>query len=175
MLLLFLSAIIYSIDKAIVGVLAEPIRHEFAINDQQMGLLLGLAYSLLSGVLGLGVGWLVDHRTRRMVIAGSLTLWSLATMACGLAPGFASFFAFRTLVGLGEAALAPAAISLIADLFGPARRGRAIACYLIGASIGSGLSSVIPGWIVGSGLHLWVPGHGAVEPWRSAFVLCGAV
>ncbi|NBC35361.1 MFS transporter [Novosphingobium sp. FSY-8] len=174
MVLLFLAANIYSIDKNIVGVLAEPIRHSFAIGDQQMSLLLGLAYSVLSGVLGLGLGWLVDHRTRRMVLAGSLTLWSVATMACGLAPGFASFFVFRALVGLGEAALAPAALSLIADLFPPGQRGRALSSYLIGASIGSGLSSVVPGWIIGADLHLWLPFYGTVEPWRAAFVLCGA-
>ena len=69
--------------------------------------------------------------------------------AGGLAPNFDWFFVFRALVGLGEAAIAPAAISLIADMFPPHRRGRAVGAYLIGATIGSALSSIIPGWIVG--------------------------
>jgi MFS family permease len=170
MLLLFLSAIVYSIDKGIVGVLAEPIRREFAIGDTQMGLLLGLAYSLLSGVLGLGLGHLVDRSHRFRLLAGCILLWSAATMACGLARGFGDFFVFRMLVGLGEAALAPAAVSLIADMFSADQRGRALSAYLIGASIGSGLSSVIPGWIVAQDL-----GGVLATGWRGAFMFCGAL
>jgi len=173
MALLFLGANLYSIDRAIVGVLAEPIRKSFAIGDAQMGLLMGMAYSLLSAVLGLGLGWLVDHRDRRRLVAGAIALWSVATIACGLAPTFSSFFVARMVVGLGEAAIAPAALSLIADLFAPARRGRAMAVYFIGASIGSGLSSVIPGLILRHGLALHLPHFGALEAWRTAFVLCG--
>lgn len=173
MVLLFVAAIIYSIDKGIVGVLAEPIRHELGVTDTQMGLLLGMAYSLLSGVLGLGLGWLVDRGTRRFVLIGGLLLWSLATLGCGLATTFGHLFVMRMLVGLGESALAPAALSLIADLFAPQQRGRALSCYFIGASFGQGLASAIPGWIVGHGLTLDIPGFGATVPWRSAFVLCG--
>jgi len=173
MLLLFLGANLYSIDRAIVGVLAEPIRKSFAIGDAQMSLLLGLAYSLLSAVLGLGLGWLVDHRTRRTLVSGAIALWSVATIGCGLAPDFKSFFVARMLVGLGEAAIAPAALSLVADFFPPERRGRGMAIYFIGASIGSGLSSVIPGAILRHGLALHLPIIGGIEPWRSAFVLCG--
>lgn len=175
MLLLFLAANLYSIDKAIVGVLAEPIRTDFAITDVQMGLLLGLAYSLLSGLLGLVLGYLIDRHIRRTILAASIILWSLATVGGGLSNGYPSFFIFRALVGLGESAIAPAAISLIADMFPPHRRGRALGAYLIGATFGSALSSIIPGWIVGAQLHLAMPGFGLLVPWRTAFVLCGAV
>jgi len=175
MALLFIAANLYSIDKGIVGVLAEPIRHEFAIGDSQMSLLLGLAYSLLSAVLGLVLGVMVDHGTRRTLLAGSITLWSVSTIACGLSSGFSQFFVFRMFVGLGEGALAPAALSLIADLFPPHQRGRALSTYLIGASFGSALSAMIPGWILAAQLHLSVPGFGTIVPWRSAFVLCGAL
>lgn len=173
MVLLFVAAIIYSIDKGIVGVLAEPIRHAMGASDTQMGLLLGMAYSLLSGVLGLGLGWLVDRGSRRMVLIGGLMLWSMATLGCGLAQSFGQLFVLRMLVGLGESALAPAALSLIADLFAPQQRGRALSCYFIGASFGMGLASAIPGWVVGHGLTLNLPLFGATVPWRSAFVLCG--
>ncbi|SER80186.1 Predicted arabinose efflux permease, MFS family [Sphingobium sp. YR768] len=175
MLLLFLAANLYSIDKAIVGVLAEPIKADLGITDIQMGLLLGLAYSLLSGVCGLWLGTLVDRHIRRTVLGCAIIIWSLSTVAGGLAPNFESFFIFRALVGLGEAAVAPAALSLIADMFPPERRGRALSTYLIGASMGTALSSIIPGWIVGANLHLSIPGYGLVIPWRSAFILCGAI
>jgi len=175
MLLLFLAANLYSIDKAIVGVLAEPIKADLGITDIQMGLLLGLAYSLLSGLCGLWLGTLVDRHIRRTVLGCAIIVWSLSTVAGGLSPNFETFFIFRALVGLGEAAVAPAALSLIADMFPPERRGRALSTYLIGASIGTALSSIIPGWIVGANLHLSIPGYGLVIPWRSAFILCGAI
>jgi MFS family permease len=60
-------------------------------------------------------------------------------------------------------------------MFPPERRGRALSTYLIGASIGTALSSIIPGSIVGANLHLSIPGYGLVIPWRSAFILCGAI
>jgi MFS family permease len=173
MLLLFLAANLYSIDKNIVGVLAEPIKADLRITDVQMGLLLGLAYTLLSATFGLVLGFLIDHHVRRTILAVSIILWSLATAAGGLAGSFESFFVFRALVGLGESAVAPAAISLIADMFPPQQRGRAIGGYLIGATIGSALSSIIPGWIMGAELQITVPVFGTLAPWRTAFFLCG--
>lgn len=175
MLLLFLAAIFYSIDKAIVGVLADPIKADLGIDDIQMGLLMGLAYSLLSGVCGLWLGSLVDRHVRKRVLGGAIIVWSLSTALGGLAPNFATFFVFRALVGLGEAAVAPAAMSLIADMFPPERRGRALSAYLIGATIGTALSSVVPGAILAANLHITLPGYGLVIPWRSAFLLCGIV
>ncbi|GAB7551731.1 MFS transporter [Novosphingobium sp. 11B] len=175
MLLLFLAANFYSIDKAIVGVLAEPIKADLGIDDIRMGLLMGLAYSLLSGVCGLWLGSLVDRHVRKRVLGGAIIVWSLSTALGGLAPNFETFFVFRALVGLGEAAVAPAAMSLIADMFPPDRRGRALSAYLIGATIGTALSSVIPGAILAAKLHIALPGYGLVVPWRSAFLLCGIV
>jgi len=164
LILLFLSANLYSIDKAIVGVLAEPIRATLQISDVQMGLLLGLAYTLLSVLLGLVLGNFTDHHSRRKILAFSIILWSLATMAGGLARGFGSFFVFRALVGLGEAGLAPTALSVIADIFPPRQRGRALSGYFIGATMGTALSSVIPGWIVAADIHWHLPVFGVVEP-----------
>jgi MFS family permease len=175
MVLLFCTASLYSIDKAIVGVLAEPIRTDLLLSDVQMGLLLGLAYALLSGVCGLWLGTLVDRRTRCKLLGLAVILWSLSTAAGGLAPNFASFFIFRAIVGLGEAAVAPAAVSLLADMFPPQQRGRAISIYLFGATVGTALSSIIPGIILDADLHLDLPVYGLVAPWRTSFILCGLV
>ncbi len=172
-LLLFVAANLYSIDKSIVGVLAEPIRASLAISDVQMGLLMGFAYTFLSSILGLVLGNFTDHHSRRKILAFSIILWSVATMAGGLAPDFKSFFVFRALVGLGEAGLAPTALSVIADIFPARQRGRALSSYFIGATLGTALSSVIPGWIIQANLHLTLPIFGTVIPWRSAFLICG--
>ncbi|WP_197274640.1 MFS transporter [Novosphingobium sp. AAP83] len=173
MLLLFLAANFYSIDKAIVGVLAEPIKADLGIDDIQMGLLMGLAYSVLSGICGLWLGSLIDRHVRKKILGWAIIVWSLSTALGGLAPDFATFFVLRAIVGVGEAAVAPAALSLIADMFPPSRRGRAISAYLIGASIGTALSSIIPGKIIAADLHLVLPGLGDIASWRIAFLLCG--
>lgn len=175
MALLFLAANFYSIDKAIVGVLAEPIKADLGIDDIRMGLLMGLAYSLLSGICGLWLGTLIDRNVRKKVLGWAIIVWSVSTALGGLAPSFEVFFVLRALVGLGEAAVAPAALSLIADMFAPARRGRAISAYLIGATIGTALSSIVPGMIVAADLHLALPGIGTLVPWRTAFLLCGSL
>ncbi len=172
--LLFFAANLYNIDRLIVGVLAEQIRAGIHISDVQMSLLIGPAYGLLSGLFGVVLGFYIDRANRVRFVAFSLALWSLATIGGGLSASFGWLFLARAMVGLGEAALAPAALALIADLFPPGQRGRAVGVYSLGAIVGSALSAVIPGLIVGAKLHLALPGQGALAPWRTAFVLCGA-
>lgn len=173
MTLLFLAAILYNVDRLIIGVLAEQIRADLQVSEVQMSLLIGLAYSLLGGFLGLFVGFYVDRTNRRTVLAISLTLWSLATLAGGLSATFGHLFVSRALVGLGEAAMAPVAMSMIADIFPPGKRGRALAIYSIGATIGTALSTIVPGLITGANLQIAFPGMGLLAPWRTTFVLCG--
>jgi MFS family permease len=171
--LLFLSANLFNIDRLIVGVLAEQIRGEVHISEVQMSLLIGLAYSLLSGVFGIVLGFQLDRTVRVRLLIACLTLWSLATMAGGLTVGFGWLFAARALVGLGEAAMGPVAVSLIADLFAPGKRGRAIGVYMLGTTSGASLATIIPGLIVGANLHLSLPWLGQLSPWRTTFELCG--
>jgi len=64
---------------------------------------------------------------------------------------------------------------VIADIFPPRQRGRALSGYFIGATMGTALSSVIPGWIVAADIHWHLPVFGVVEPWRVAFLVCGAI
>ena len=69
-------------------------------------------------------------------------------MACGWSHNFGQIFASRFVVGLGEGALAPSAISLISDYFPPRRRGTAVALFLSGIAMGSGLAIVIGGAVL---------------------------
>lgn len=172
-LLLFCAAVLYNVDRLSVGVLAEPIHLELRISDFQMGLLLGAAFSALSSTFGLVVGYLVDRSVRRTVLGLCIILWSSATLASGLAPDFGALFICRALVGLGETALAPVALSLIADLFPLERRGRALSVYFLGATCGSSLAALIPGAVAAHALHMSLPGFGVLTAWRTTLVLCG--
>lgn len=175
--LLFLAGLFSVIDRAVLNVVVDPVRHDLAIGDQQIGLLQGLAFGLFYAFMGLPMGLLADRKSRRNLVILGITLWSMATIASGLAQSFGQIFTARLLVGLGEAALSPAAISLIADLFPPERRGRPLSVFMLGQSLANGLAIAVTGLILShaaSGAFAGLPLVGGLVPWRLAFVLFGA-
>lgn len=149
------------VDRQILAVLLEPIRHDLGLHDVQLGLLSGVAFGLLYAVVAVPLSRLGDRRSRVGVIAGSLVVWSLATALCGAAAGFGQLFAARVLVGTGEAGAGPSSHSLIADYFPPERRGFALGVYSMGIFMGAGLGLSLGGVL----LMAW--------GWRGAFVAAG--
>ena len=172
--LLFTAALLSNLDRNVFGVLIDAVREDLQISDVQISLLIGLAYGLLAGPLGLVIGFLTDRLSRRLVIASALALWGGATIMGGLAPNTHWLFVSRALVGVGEAALTPVGLSLIADLFPVQMRGRPVSIYLLGASIGTGLALLLPGLISGIGHAVHIGGL-LLQPWRLAFITCGAL
>jgi MFS family permease len=102
-------------------------------------------------------------------------VWSAGTIACGLAHQFREIFASRIVVGLGEAALSPAAISLISDYFPPSRRGTAVGFFLSGIAMGSGVAILIGGGVLHAIALAPLAGTvlGAVAPWRMVLLAIG--
>lgn len=174
-LILFATAVLAYTDRQVLSLLVDPIRHDLQVGDTGMSLLLGLSFALVYGVAGLPLGVLADRMSRRNLIAGGVAVWSLGTLMCGLAPSFAVLFAARIVVGLGEAVLSPAAISLISDCFPPQRRGAAVGVYFTGIAIGVGGAILIGGGVlqaVRAGLFALTPlAHWA--PWRLVFLAIG--
>ena len=80
-----------------------------------------------------------------MIITVALVIWSGMTALCGVAQGYASLFACRVGVGIGEAGASPPSHSLIADYFPPERRATALSIYSLGIPVGALLGSVIGG------------------------------
>src|SRR5262245_45568753 len=105
------------IDRQILGMLVDPIKRDFEISDTSVGLLQGLAFVAFYTIMGLPVGWLVDRYSRRTIIAVGVFFWSLMTALCAMAGNFWSLFTARTGVGVGEATLAPSAMSMTSDYF----------------------------------------------------------
>jgi len=169
------AAILSYTDRQVLSLLVDPIRHDLGISDTQVSLLLGSAFALIYGVAGLPLGYLADRVSRRNLIAAGLLVWSLATMAGSLAHGFGQIFASRVFVGLGEAALSPAAIALISDYFPPSRRGLAVGFFLSGIAMGSGVAIMLGGAVlqaVDAGLFAATPlAH--LAAWRMVLVLVG--
>lgn len=106
-------------------------------------------------------GALAETKNRRVLIAIGVAAWSIATAAAGLSVGFWSLMVTRALVGIGEAAYATLAPSLLADFFPPEKRNKAFTIFYVAIPVGSAL-----GFAIGGAL-------GAAHGWRTAFYAVG--
>jgi MFS family permease len=164
------------IDRQILSMLVEPIKADLQISDTQIGLLQGFAFAVFYTLVGIPMGRLADSGNRKRIIAWGVFFWSLATAACGLAKTYGQLFLARVGVGVGEAALGPAAYSMLADSFPPERRSRAIGFYSVGVYLGIGLAAIIGGQVVGAladapPIHL--PFVGELAAWHITFLVVG--
>jgi MFS family permease len=164
------------IDRQILALMIGPIRKDLAISDTQVSLLIGLAFALFYTFLGIPIGRLADTYSRRALIAVGIVIWCIATAACGVAHDYGQLFLARLAVGIGEAALSPAALSLISDYFPQQARGRAIAFYTMGISLGSGLAMILGGQLLARTLHatpVTLPVFGQLFGWQPVFFIVG--
>jgi MFS family permease len=147
-------------DRQILGPVAEMVRKEWTLSDTQLGTL-STAFILMYAIVGLPLGRLADTWNRKKILAIGVSTWSVLTAASGLAPSFAWLFASRLGVGIGEASCAPAANSLIGDLFPPRRRAMALSIFMLGLPLGTFLCFRLSGLIA------------AEYGWRYAFFFAG--
>ena len=165
------------VDRQILSMLVGPIKADLGLSDTQISLLHGLAFAVCYTVLGVWpIGKWADSGNRRNLIAGGILIWSVMTALCGRAYSYGSLFLARIGVGVGEAALAPAAYSMIADLFPPERRGRALSIFAMGVYFGIGAAIMITGVVVqlvASTTSIQLPLLGEVRSWQVAFLALG--
>jgi MFS family permease len=159
--ILLLAYIFNFIDRQIIGVLAVPIKAELGLDDEQLGLMGGIAFALFYSGLAIPIAWLADRKSRVNIIAFSVALWSAFTALCGLAQNFWHLFLARMGVGIGEAGGVAPSYALISDLYPKERRARALAFFSLGIPIGSALGVFFGGWI------------GQYLDWRWAFIIVG--
>ena len=150
------------LDRQVMAILAEPIKQDMGLTDQQVGLMTGLAFSLFYTTLAVPVAALADRWNRSWIIASAITVWSIMTMLCGAAQNFTQMFLARVGVGIGESANSPPAQSLIAEYFPPEKRAVALGIYGSAVPIGAFIASAGGGWIVEN------------FNWRIAFLIAGA-
>jgi len=175
-LVLTLVYVIALADRQILALLVQPIAADLGLTRDDLALLHGLAFALLYTTLGIPLAVLADRRSRRGLIAAGLAFWSAMTALCGLATGYTQLFLARLGVGVGEAALSPAAYSWIAASFPRAALARALGLYSTGIYLGSGLSFVLGGsvvaWVEGGGAAE-LPLLGALRAWQVPFAVLG--
>jgi MFS family permease len=175
---LILMYVFSFIDRTTISLLVEPMKRDLHISDTQIGMLQGLAFALLYTFLGLPIARLSDRHSRRAIIATGVFIWSIMAALCGLARSATQLFMARVGVGVGEAALSPAAYSIITDSFPRSKLGTAFGVYNIGITIGSGTAFLVGGIVVAAVSHAGatysLPLLGEVRAWQMVFIVTGA-
>ena len=158
--LLMLIYVLNFLDRTIIYILFPLIKKEMAFSDTQLALLGTTSFVIFYTVLGIPFGRLADRGSRTKIIAIGVIIWSLFSGLTAFATDFWTLFACRVMVGVGEATLGPAAISLLSDFFPPLRRATVTSIYSTGIAIGAGLAALLGGSLSQYG-------------WRTAFMLIG--
>src|SRR4051794_36926137 len=149
------------LDRTLIYILFTPIKKDLHFTDLQLALLGTTSFVIFYTLLGVPFGRLADRTKRKVIIGIGLAVWSLFSGLTGFASSFWSIFFCRLMVGVGEATLGPAALSLLSDYFPARMRATVLSVYSSGIAIGGGLAFFLGGWIGQS--------HG----WRWAFYLLG--
>lgn len=174
--LLSVAYLISMIDRIVLSMMVGPIKADLGVSDTEMGLLLGTAFGLFYALMGLPMGRLADTWNRRNLIITGLVGWSVMTLLSGLAETYTQLFVARMGVGIGEAILAPAAWSMIADLFPPHRRAKALGVFYIGGSVGIGLALVASTFLLNVASSDALAGSALLSGlagWRIVLILAG--
>jgi MFS family permease len=151
------------LDRQLLSILAKPIQDSLHVSDGQLGMIGGLYFALFYCFISLPVSWLADKTNRVRVVSLACSLWSAATIACGLSANYPQLVTARMTVGVGEAGGVPPSYAIISDYFPPGRRGTALALFNLGPPLGQALGVAFGASIA------------AAYSWRYAFIALGAV
>jgi predicted MFS family arabinose efflux permease len=151
------------LDRQVLAILAQPVKHDLGLTDTQLGMLTGLFFALFYTTGGIPVAALADRYNRVRIVAAAAAAWSFFSAACGLATGFVSLALARIGVGAGEAGGSAPSYSIISDYFPPGERGVGLAIYSLGVPLGTMAGAAGGGWLASQ--------YG----WRTAFLVLGGV
>jgi|TARA_B100000953_G_scaffold284797_1_gene264840 MFS family permease len=173
---LILASLIAFIDRQVVAIVVGPMQEDLGVGDTEIGWLYGV-FALFYAVAALPIATLADKKSRKIIIAVGIALWSILTIACGLARNYWQVFFARMGVGIGEATLNPSTTSLIGDFFPRKDVPLALSIFQIGPIVGTGIAFIIGGMVlelVQQAEPLTLPLIGALKPWQQTFVYVGA-
>ena len=173
LLLMFLTHALSMVDRQVLAILVPRIRADLQVGDAEMGLLYGTVFALFYALFSLPLGRLSDGWNRSRLLGISVLLWSGMTALAGFATNFGTLLVSRLGVGVGEASVQPASMSLLADHF--PRRLRATVTGVIAAGIALGLGAAL--YIGGATADWWDARYAAggapmgMRGWQVAFLV----
>lgn len=164
------------IDRLILSMLVTPIKAHLLLTDVQISMVTSTSFAIFYAIFGLPLGWASDRFSRRWIIFGGVVLWATATTACGFAESYEALLIARIFVGVGEAALLPAAYSLIADGFPQHLLTRATSTFQMAGKVGSATAFALGGVAIAfAAAHtdIHIPFHGPAQPWQLVMMMVG--
>lgn len=143
---LFLMNLLNYVDRYSFFAAGTHIQKELEIKDLRYGIL-GASFMIVYTIVSPAMGWLGDRFNRKLLIAGGVGLWSLATVGTAFSRNYSHMFFWRALLGVGEASYGVIAPALLADLFPIRERGRAMGVYYLALPVGTALGYILGGRI----------------------------
>jgi MFS family permease len=164
-LLFFLTAlnILNFVDRMLIASLAPLLIKDLGLSRAQIGLLTGFGFVFFYTFVGLFLGMAADRFKRFPLIGAGVALWSAMTALSGFARSFVQLAIPRIFVGIGEATLTPAALSMLGDAFPRRRLGLAVGVYYAGIPLGLAIALISSSIIA--------PRYG----WRFSFFVLGII
>jgi len=147
---LTILTVIYALnflDRSVINILIDPIKHEYNLSDTVMGFISGAGFVIMYSILAAPVARWADRGSRRSIITWGLVLWSGMTALGGVAHNALQLTLSRFGVGVGEAAGTAPSASMISDIFPGSRRASAMAIFQLGPVFGGFLGSFVGGWV----------------------------
>ncbi|PZQ62876.1 MAG: MFS transporter [Sphingomonas taxi] len=171
---LFLVYVLNFVDRQVISILAEDIKRDLHLRDEDLGFLYGTAFGVFYALFGIPLGRLADNWHRVRLMTAGLALWSAMTALSGLSRSGAHLATARIGVGVGEATASPAAYSLISDYFPKRVRATALSIYSAGLYVGGGCSLFIGGLVVQNWNRAFPDGGPlGLAGWQAAFMTVG--
>jgi len=145
---IILATMLNFFDAQVFSMMAQRIKLDFRLTDEQVGFLIGPANILFYVLVGIPMARLVDIYPRKIVLACGIALIGGITALGGLAQSFTQLFLSRMLVGAGGSAHAPGSYSMLADYFPPGKLPRAIGFLQLGFIGGNTLGIFLGGQLI---------------------------
>jgi MFS family permease len=143
-------------SRQVLNAVFPLLKAEWGLSDTRLGTLSGVV-SLAVGALALPLSFLADRWGRLRSLVSMAALWSIATLACGIASNFDQMLLARFFVGVGEAAYGSVGLALVLSVFPVRMRATISGTFLAGSMVGSVLGISLGGFLA------------AKFGWRAAF------
>jgi len=173
LILVALTQAMSMVDRQILAILVPRIKADLHVADAEMGLLYGSVFALFYAIFSLPLGRLADGWVRTRLLSVSIIAWSVATGLAGFASSFGMLALSRLGVGVGEASVQPAGMSLLADSFPKQKRGMVMSWMAAAVALGLGGALVLGGLTAGAWDEAWPQGGAplGLKGWQAAFLV----